>query len=352
VRLELVQSLTQAATAQAALDLLDRAPSSQKESVAFLAARNWVWWAKGDMAQMRKGIDRGLSLGRTSEFLLQDGVWNLRAGKVAQARTILEEALKMDPGDIRALSALSESYAVQKQNAVALQKVKEYAAKQPKSASVQEVLGMLLIANGNIQDARKAFTAAKAAAPTSGLPDLYLTQLDIADGKLEEARHRLEAMLSTDQSNTIARMWLGYIEITKGEKKAALENLRQVVAADPGNAEALNNYAYLLSESNGELSEALKYAQKAKELAPGRQDYADTLGWILYLKGMYPSAVSELQRAAAGGGSAVGKYHLAMAYAKTGDVDRSRATLQAALKQNPGLPEAKMAQDALEAARR
>ena len=108
-----------------------------------------------------------------------------------------------------------------------------------------------------------------------------------------------------------------------------------MVAADPGNAAGLNNYAYLLSESNGELSEALKYAQKAKELAPGKPEYADTLGWILYLKGLYPMAVSELQRAADSGGSAVWKYHLAMAYAKAGDVNRGRATLQAALKQNP-----------------
>jgi putative PEP-CTERM system TPR-repeat lipoprotein len=352
IRLELVQTLTQAATADAALDVLDHAPPSQKDSVAFLVARNWVLWAKGDVAQMRKGIDRGLSLGRTPEFLLQDGLWNLRTGKFAQARTLLEEALKMNPGDIRALSALNESYAVQKQNGVALQKVKEYAAKQPKSAQVQEFLGLLLTANGHVQEARTAFTAAKAAAPTGARADLYLTQLDIADGKLEEAQHRLEGVLSADQSNTTARLWLGNIEITKGDKKAARENLRQVVAAEPGNAAGLNNYAYLLSESNGELSEALKYAQKAKELAPGKPEYADTLGWILYLKGLYPMAVSELQRAAASGGSAVWKYHLAMAYAKAGDVNRGRATLQAALKQNPGLPEAKMAQAALEPAGR
>jgi Tfp pilus assembly protein PilF len=351
IRLELVQTLTQAATAETALDILDRAPSSQKDSAAFLAARNWVFWAKGDMVELRKGIDRGLSLGRTSEFLLQDGLWNLRAGKLAQARTTLEEALKMNPGDIRALSALNQSYTLQKQNGVALQKVKEYAAKQPKSAPVQEFLGLLLTANGKAQEARTAFTAAKAAAPTVGRADLYLTQLDIADGKLGEAQHRLEGVLSADQSNTTARLWLGNIQIAKGDEKAALANLRQVVAADPGNAEGLNNYAYLLSQTNGELSEALKYAQKAKELAPGRPEYADTLGWILYLKGLYPSAVSELQRAAASGG-AVSKYHLAMAYAKAGDVNRGRATLQAALKENPGLPEAKMAQAALEPAGR
>jgi Tfp pilus assembly protein PilF len=52
-----------------------------------------------------------------------------------------------------------------------------------------------------------------------------------------------------------------------------------------------------------------------------------------------------LERAVAKQGDAVWKYHLAMAYAKAGDLDRGRSTLKAALKQNPNLPEAKAAQE-------
>ena len=62
-------------------------------------------------------------------------------------------------------------------------------------------------------------------------------------------------------------------------------------------------------------------------------------------------AWQELERAAANGEDPVRKYHLAMAYVKAGDIKRGRATLQAALKVNPNLPEAKMAQEILEAAK-
>ena len=41
----------------------------------------------------------------------------------------------------------------------------------------------------------------------------------------------------------------------------------------------------------------------------------------------------------------VWKYHLAMAYAKAGNAARGRATLEAALKLNPNVPEAKIAQE-------
>src|SRR5580700_5565781 len=90
--------------------------------------------------------------------------------------------------------------------------------------------------------------------------------------------------------------------------------------------------------------EALKYAQRAKELSPETPEYADTLGWIFYHQGLYPSAVREFESATAKRPDPTWKYHLAMAYAKAGDGNRARAVLEAALKQNPKLPEAKLAQ--------
>ena len=352
VRVEAVQDLLSSNNPKAAMSLLNETPESEKGLSEVLAQRNWVLWALGDTGEMRKGIDRGLLLGRTPEFVLQDGVWNLHAGKFAAARAALEEALKINPADLRALSALNQSYVAQKQNGTALQKVKEYAARQPKSAPIQEFLGVLLMANGQRQEARQAFVAAQAADRTFVQADLSLVQTDIVEGRLDEAQRRLEGVLASNPSNQTAMLWLGNVEITRGNHKAALEHLRQVVEANPNNAQALNNYAYLLTEFANQPGEALKYAQKAKELSPGDAAYGDTLGWILYRKGLYPMAVSELERAAANGEDPVRKYHLAMAYVKAGNLDRGRTTLQRALQLNPNLAEAKMAQQVVEAAKR
>jgi len=53
--------------------------------------------------------------------------------------------------------------------------------------------------------------------------------------------------------------------------------------------------------------------------------------------------VKYLEQADAKAQNAVWKYHLAMAYAKAGDTRRGRLVLNAALKVNPNVPEAKAA---------
>jgi Tfp pilus assembly protein PilF len=252
--------------------------------------------------------------------------------------------LKIDPRDVRALVALHESYEIQKQTAVAVEKVKEYAARAPESAPVQNFLGALLLARGDNAGARSAFQAAKAADAPSTDADLELARVDVSEGRLTDAQNRLQAVVSTTPANTTAQLWLGEVELMRADRHGAEKQFRALVSAQPENPEALNNLAYLIAENGGQPAEALKYAQKAKELAPDTPEYSDTLGWILYKQGLYPSAVQELERATAKRSKPTWEYHLAMAYAKAGDDKRARSVLNSALKQNPKLPEAQLAQ--------
>ena len=345
VRLELAQALIAGNNAIAALDLLDAAPDSQKQLTPVQVQRNWGYWTLGDMAKMRKGIDLGLARERSADLLIQDGLWKLRAGNATGSRASLEEALKMDPADLRALQVLGQSYVAQKNSPMGLQKVKEYAARQPNSAPMQDFLGVALMAQGDRTQARAAFQAAKAADPRFVQADLSLAQLDAMEGKLDDARKRLEAVLATNKVDSTSRLWLGNLEEMKGNHTAAIDHFRKVVEASPGNAQALNNLAYLLSEYGKQPDEALKHAQKAVEIAPGQPAYCDTLGWILYRKGLYAPAIQYLERASSNPENVAWKYHLAMAYAKAGDRKRGRTTLEAALKLDSKVPEARIAQE-------
>lgn len=344
IRLELAQDYVRHKEGAAALDTLNAAPESQKKTTAFLVARNWALWTNGSLTEMRQGIDAGLSTTSPPDLLVQDGIWKLRNGNPSGARAALEQALQVNPSDVLALRALSRSYLVQKNDSLALEKVKEYAAHQPNSAPVQEFLGELLMANGRRSEARAALMAAKAASPQSVTADLSLVQLDVAEGKLDQAHERLASVAAT-HSSPVTDLWLGNIEELKGDQKSALEHFRKAAGANPADAEAANNLAYLMAESGGNLEEALKFAQKAVELAPDRPAYADTLGWILYRRGLYSSAVNYLEKANTKPQDAVWKYHLAMAYAKAGDLKRGRAMFDAALKLAPTAPEAELARN-------
>ena len=352
VRMEFVQSLLANNNAQAALDVLNEAPQAQRGTIQVLIERNWALWSLGDMAGMRKGIDQGLALARSSDLLIQDGLWKLRAGDPARARVAIEEALKIDSADLRALQALRQTYLAQKNAPMALQKVKDYAALNPKSAAIQDFLGLLLMVHGDAKQAEAAFTAAKAVDPRFVQADLSLVQMDFAQGKVDDAKKKLKSIISADEGNPTARLWLGIMEEKLGDRNAAIDLYRKVTQANPNSAEAWNNLAYLLAEFGNKPDEALKYAEKAVELVPEDPAYCDTLGWVLYRKGVYASAIPYLERASAhqaGKDRVIWKYHLAMAYAKAGDVTRGRTTLEGALKLNPNLPEAKIAQQVVDA---
>jgi tetratricopeptide (TPR) repeat protein len=234
---------------------------------------------------------------------------------------------------------------MQKQDALAIAKVKEYAAKQPTSAPVQNFLGSVLLVSGDRSLARTAFHAAIAADPTYLNADLGLIQVDMADRKWDDARKKLNAILSVREEST-ARLWLGMVEEANGNHELALGHFRRAADGDSQNPLALNNLAYLILKSGKNPDEALKYAQKAAEMAPDDPDTNDTLGWVLYTKGAYAMAVRHLELAAKGGG-AVPKFHLAMAYAKAGDAAKGRAVLSEALKVDSKVAEAKEARELL-----
>jgi Flp pilus assembly protein TadD len=80
------------------------------------------------------------------------------------------------------------------------------------------------------------------------------------------------------------------------------------------------------------------------ELDPKNPDFVDTLGWVLFRRGVYEAAVTHLERAASIKPTAVRHYHLAMAYYKAGKEERGRTALLAGLRIDPTLPEAKAAQ--------
>ncbi len=249
IRVELAQNLLSQGGARAALSLLDATPGSQSRSIPIVVQRNWTLWTLGDMPEMRKGIDLGLSQARSADLLIQDGIWKLRSGDPAGARTALGEALKMDPADLRALEALHQTYVAQKDAPMALQKVKDYAAREPKSAPIQEFLGTLLAANGDRTQARAAFAAAKLADPQFLDPDFSLAQLDVVEGRPEEDPEKArEGVLAAHVGNVTAQLWLGNLDDQRGNYQAAIEHFRKVVELSPDNDQASNNLAYLLAE--------------------------------------------------------------------------------------------------------
>lgn len=326
--------------ARAALELLDLAPGYQKTLLPLIVLRNWALFGLNEISSFRKGVNDALAIERTPDALLQDAIVQLQQREIAAARASIDEALTKNPRDIRALDLLVTTYRIERRPDGVLPKLRAVTDKYPTSAEARTILGDWLLASGDRAGARAAFSAAITLQPHYVTAVVGLARADAADGKLEDARKALTAMAELEPRNATVTLLMGNVEERAGNLDKALGLYLKVLQLDAGNVEALNNTAYLLASYAHKPDEALPYAQRAKELAPDNGAIDDTLGWVLYQKGLYSEAVPHLEKASTRMKQAVAQYHLSMAYFKAGDRVRGSQALQSALQRDPKAPEA------------
>ena len=120
-------------------------------------------------------------------------------------------------------------------------------------------------------------------------------------------------------------------------RTAANEYWKQTLAAagtDTTYADVRTKTMYEMALAGSDRVDAATGAAKratAKEAAPDEPQISDTLGWILYNRGVYQRALALLKESAAKlPESPEVQYHLGMASLKAGDKDTAKKSLAAA----------------------
>ena len=98
----------------------------------------------------------------------------------------------------------------------------------------------------------------------------------------------------------------------------------------------MNNVAYLMVDSGGNLDEALALVQKALQKAPGQPNLIDTLGWI-YLKKNWSDSALQVFRGLAQKypDNPTFRYHFGMALLQKGDKTTAKAEFRSGLLKKP-----------------
>jgi tetratricopeptide (TPR) repeat protein len=337
-RLALARSFIARRQGREAVAVLDATPANQKNVVAVLVERNWALLVAGALPEAKSGIDRLLATGRIPEARLQDGTLKLGerdyAGAVAEAGQLLRD----NPEDVRAARILRDAYAAQGRLPAAIQRVRELVAQRPHSAPLQILLGQTLLSAKDTAGARAAFEGAKTAAPELTEPGLALAGLDAAAGRLANARKEIALAVAADPGNLEGILLQAQIEGLAGDRAAAIAKYRRVLDLDAANLSALNNMAYLLAEDQPD--EALRWGQRALELAPNSPAIEDTLGWVYYHKGLYRGSIEYLSAAMKAQPTPSREYHLGMSYLKAGNVQIGQRLVSEAVQKDPTLVEA------------
>ena len=143
---------------------------------------------------------------------------------------------------------------------------------------------------------------------------------------------KLNDAAEADPKNQATLIVMGVLYEQRGDIPKARESYEQLLAINPRLAPATNNLAWIYSEYGGDKEKALQLAQLAKERAPDDPRISDTLGWILYKRGVYQRALALLTESAASlPDNPQVQYHLGMVYAQLGDQANARKSLNAAV---------------------
>lgn len=270
----------------------------------------------------------------------------LRAqGKIPEARASFAQAVAKAPTFVEPLSQLVSLDLSEKRSDEALARVKKQLDLSPQSLGLHLLLGRVHLARGEGGPAETAYLKAVELNPQSLDPYMAVGALYAQTKRYDEAITKLEEAKKVNPQNLGVHMLVGMIHEMRSDIPQAQAAYEKVLQLNPRFGPAANNLAYLYSEHGGDRDKALELAQTAKEILPEDPRVSDTLGWIMYKRGVYERAVSLLRESAEKlNENAEVHYHLGMAYWKAGKPAEAKDALEKALKLNeqfPGVAEAK-----------
>jgi tetratricopeptide (TPR) repeat protein len=255
-----------------------------------------------------------------------------RLGAHAAARAALEQALALSPSSVEVLADLVQVMEAAKQPyAERIQRVSAHVDANPEVALARLLLGQLMLAAG-APGAVEILEDVVHRHPGL-LPAYYvLGGVYAARGELGAAKRNLERLVERDPSLIAPYVMLGMIEETEGNSAGAARRYQQALALDPRCAPAANNLGWHYAEREDDLDKALELAGRARAGLPDDPRVADTLGWILYRRGVYSAAVGPLREAATQmPENPEVRFHLGMAYLRNGEAEKARDELRSAL---------------------
>jgi tetratricopeptide (TPR) repeat protein len=174
----------------------------------------------------------------------------LQTGRVADARTQLEEALRLDPGD----------------------------------AEVHSNFGTVLQAQGLIAESTQHLQAAVRLAPKDDRVHFNLGNALLAAGQGDAAMREFETAVRLNPDNADAHFNLAMILGPRNRIDEAIVHLKRVVEVNPRNGDAYRNLA-LAYTLQGKIDQAIPEAQAAVRLQPDSTPARDQLQQLLAMRG-------------------------------------------------------------------
>jgi tetratricopeptide (TPR) repeat protein len=271
-----------------------------------------------------------------------NGMRHLARKNTAQARAAYERALKLDSRSYPALAGLTALDMMDKKPGDARARVEQRLAVTPNDVSVLMLASRVYLATNELPTAEKTLRRIVELSPADSRAYSMLGQLYVAQQRLPEARAEFDALAERNPKSVTARTLAAMLSHSTAEIDDAKKRYREILEMDRNAAIAANNLAWILAEEGKDLDEALRLAESAATAAPDRPEIHDTLGWIYYRKELPTLAIAPFEKSVSQApDNPIYHYHLGLAHAKSGNIDRAREALNTTLKLDANHKEAR-----------
>jgi tetratricopeptide (TPR) repeat protein len=149
----------------------------------------------------------------------------------------------------------------------------------------------------------------------------------------DRAIRQYQTALEKNPRSIQPNMLIATLYDRRQEYEKANEYYEKVLEINNTFAPAANNLAWNIAQNGGNLDVALRWAEKAREYDQHNPGVADTLGWVMYKRGIFDRAIGLLKESSDGYRNKNPQvlYHLGMAYYRSGQRSQAREILSKAL---------------------
>ncbi|MEO8597007.1 MAG: tetratricopeptide repeat protein [Candidatus Solibacter sp.] len=273
------------------------------------------------------------------DVLFQLGVVNLAENRYKEAEDAFRRAYQLNPANSRGLMGIVETSMAQNKTDEALKLLQTESDKAPNRLDLLLAMGNTAVRAGKYDFAIQTYNKVLGQMDKDakqGEIYLRLGETYRRKGDINGAIQALQKARETMPENVVVLSTLGLVLDGAQRRPEAKQVYEATLKLDPNNAVVLNNLAFLMAESGGDLDEALTKAQRAKQLLPTLPEISDTLGWIYLKKNLADNAIDIFKDLVAKQPShSTYHFHLGMAYQQKGDKTKALEQLRESLKYNP-----------------
>lgn len=286
--------------------------------------------ARAQLARLSEDVARSIPA------RLMAGNLRLAEGKLKEAEALFVSVSEANPGDARPVDALAKAYLAQRRGAEAVRIVREAAARQTASTELRLLLARTAWQAGDLNTATDEFRRLVGAQPRNPEWRMSLGEALRSQGKHDEALQHFQEGARLAPRDVRFLVSIGATESLAGRKESARDWYRKALSMQPGDPLILNNLAYVIAETGGDLNEAQRLARQAIAARPDEPGLLDTLGVIQQKAGQTDGSLrtfEELVRLRPD--NPLYRYRMAVSLAKKGDKAKAREALQFVVEKYP-----------------